>query len=117
MPQTTRKVRALAVLYVAQGICYLMCSLWRVLSGIGFFRAPPGLVLLYNVYLLLVFIASLYFLYLSYSFLRGQRPLKKSNLINSALSAILWILPAIFSFGTANTYRIDPHIPLDIKAH
>ena len=81
------------------------------------FRAPPDLVLLYNVCLLLVFIVSLYFLYASYGLLRGQRPLKKSDLINSALSAILWILPATFSFGTANTYLIDPHIPLDIKAH
>ena len=106
----------LALLCVAQGTCYLAYLLWRgVFSRIGFFRVPPGLVFLYGVYHLFVFFASIYFLYTSYGLLRG-RSVKKSLLVNLSLSAILWVLPAILSFGNAITYLTNPNIPSDIKA-
>ncbi len=108
--------KPLIVLYFTQGTCYLAYSLWRVFSRIVFFRAPPGLVFLYEVYLIFVFVASLYFLYTSLLLFSDRRPVKKSDLVNSSLSTILWILPAILSFGNANTYLTNPNIPTDIKA-
>ena len=114
MPRTTR---LLAVLYAAQGTCYLAYFLWRgFFSRISFFRAPPALIFFYQVYLLFFLFASLYFLYMSYGLLRGQRPVKKSMLIISSLSAILWIPPAILSFGNAITYLTNPNIPPDTRA-
>ena len=113
----TQVTRPLAILYFLQGVCYLALFLWRgVFSKIGFFRAPPGLIFLYEVYLLFVLFASLYFLYTSYGLFRGQRSVKKSMLIISSLSTILWVFPAIFSFGNALTYLTDPNIPPDIGA-
>jgi len=44
------------------------------------------------------------------------RAVKKSMLIISSLSTILWIFPAILSFGNALTYLTDPNIPPDIAA-
>ena len=112
-----RTTGPLAVFYVAQGTCYLAFFLWRgFLSRISFFRAPPGLIFLYEVYLLFFFLTSLYFLYTSYRLFRGQRPVKKSLLVISSLSVILWILPAILSFGNAITYLTNPNMPPDMKA-
>jgi len=73
LPRTTN---SLAVLYFAQGTLYLAFLLWRgVFSRIAFFRVPPALVLFYMVYLLLVFVAVLYFLYASYGLFSGNRHL------------------------------------------
>jgi len=116
LPRTTKQARPLAILYSAQGTCYLAYSLWRVFNKISFFRAPPGLVFLYEVYLIFVFIASLYFFYMSLRLFWGRRPVKKSDLVISSLSAILWIPPAITSFGNASTYLTNPNIPPEIKA-
>lgn len=114
MPRTTTPI---AVLYVAQGTCYLAYLLWRVVfSRISFFRAPPGLIFLYEVYLLFVFFVSLYFLYTSYSLFRGQRSVTKSLLVGSSLSGVMWVLPAILSFGSAITYLTNPNIPPDTRA-
>ena len=112
-----RTRRPLAALCVVQGTCYLAYFLWRaVFSKMTFFRAPPGIILLYGVYLLFVLFASLYFLYTSYRLFKGQRPVGKSLLITSCLSAILWILPAILSFGNANTYLTNPNITPETRA-
>jgi len=115
--RTIRQIRSLAILYFVQGICYLAYFLWRgVFSRIGFFRAPPGLVFLYEIYLLSVFFASLYFFYMFYSLHSGKRSVKKSDLAISSLSMFLWILPAITSFGNASSYLTNPNIPPEIKA-
>ena len=114
LPRTTRP---LAFLYVAQGTCYLAYFLWRaVFSKMTFYRAPPAIILLYEVYLLFVLFASLRFLYTSYRLFKGQRPVGKSLLVTSCLSAILWVLPAILSFGNATTYLTNPNIPPEIRA-
>ena len=113
----TRTINPLAVLYFAQGTLYLAYLLWRcVFSGISFFRVPPALVLLYGVYLLLVFVVVLYSLYASYGLFSGKRQVRKFDLFISCFSAVLWVLPAILSFGNAATYLTDPSIPPDLKA-
>lgn len=114
MPRTTRP---LAFLYVAQGTCYLAYFLWRaVFSKMTFYRAPPGIIFLYELYLLFVLFASLYFLYTSYRLFKGQRSVGRSLLVTSSLSAILWILPAMTSFGNASTYLTNPNMPPETRA-
>lgn len=112
-----RTARPLAFLFVAQGTCYFAYFLWRaVFSKMIFFRAPPGIIFLCEVYLLFALFASLYFLYTSYRLFRRQRSVGKSLLVTLSLSAMLWILPAILSFGNANTYLTNPNIPPETKA-
>jgi len=113
----SRTINPLAALYFAQGTCYLAYLLWRgVFSRIAFFRVPLALVLLYGVYLLLVFVVVLYLLYASYGLFSGKRQVRKFDLFISCFSAVLWVLPAILSFGNAATYLTDPSIPPDLKA-
>ena len=86
-------------------------------SRISFFRVPLGLVFLYGVYLLFVLFASIYFLYTSYGLFVGRRRVNRFLLVISSLSAVLWIFPAILSFGNASTYLTAPNMPPDMKAH
>ncbi|MCW4026277.1 MAG: hypothetical protein NWE76_02180, partial [Candidatus Bathyarchaeota archaeon] len=107
----------LAALYPAQGAPYLAYMLWRaVFHKASFYRAPPALIFLYEVYLLSVLFASLYFFYVSYGLLRGRRQVNKFLLVTSSFSAVLWFLPAILSLGNASTYLTAPNMPPDIKA-
>ena len=114
MAQATRP---LAFLNLAQGTSYLAYMLWRgVFHKASFYRAPPALIFLYEVYLLSVLFASLYFFYVSYGLLRGRRQVNRFLLVTTSFSAVLWILPAILSFGNAGTYLTAPNMPPDINA-
>jgi len=91
--------------------------LWRgVFHKASFYRAPPALIFLYEVYLLSVLFASLYFFYVSYGLLRGRRQVNRFLLVTSSFSAVLWTFPAILSLGNASTYLTAPNMPPDIKA-
>lgn len=43
--------------------------------------------------------------------------MKKPLLVISSLSVVLWVFPAILSFGNAITYLTNPNMPPDMKAH
>ena len=118
MSESQRRKCFFAVFYILDGVFYLVFSLWHTLiNPLEFYRAPPGLESMAYAFLLVMFIAGVFFISRAYTLLKGWVRLSLTDLYASVFSLPLWFFPALISLGNARTYLTEPYIPEQLRSY
>ncbi len=110
MREPKRRVLMIGILFGAQGVFYLVFSLWlTIINPLRFGRTPPLLKTLAYAFLFVMLVVGVYFIVRAFTLLAWAR-LSRSDFYVSIFSIVLWVLPAQLSFGNAHTYLTTaPH--------
>ncbi len=102
---TIIRMAVLGVLFLVEGFFYIIFAIWQTaVNRLEFYMAPPGLeTLAYGFFFVMLGIGA-FFVTRAFFLLTGPRRLLLTDLYVSAFSFPLWFLPALVSFGNANTY-------------
>ncbi len=102
---STREIRVVAILFIAEGVFYVAYAVWRtVLNRLEVYRAPPALETLAYAFFLAMLGAGIFFISRAFILLIGRTRLHLSDYGVSLCSFFLWGFPALISFGNAHSY-------------
>ena len=95
----------LAILFFAEGLFFVAFTVWTtVINQLEFYRAPPLLETLAYGFFLVMFGVGAFFVARALVLSTRSTGLLASDSYMSAFSFLLWIFPALTSFGNANSY-------------
>jgi len=98
-------MRVLAILFFVKGFFYVAFPVWTtMINRLEFYMAPPALGTLAYGFFLVMFGVGAFFVARAWFLSTVSRGLLASDLYVSAVAFLLWSLPALVSFGNANTY-------------